>query len=138
MSTRINVSGLSYFCTDDKLREAFIPFGTVVLAQVVRDEWGHSLGLGIVQMACAEDVERVFNQHQFFKVYGSRVDLWEPAEPEGPQAERMVAHSLRKMRAVQAGQDTGDKMSQKTAHPLASLMRRFIQPLVSFSRTTKH
>jgi hypothetical protein len=50
MSTRIHVSGLSYFCTDDKLRQAFIPFGTVVVAQVVRDEWGHSLGLGIIQM----------------------------------------------------------------------------------------
>ena len=46
MGTRIHVSGLSYFCTDDKLRQAFTPFGTVVLAQVVRDEWGHSLGLG--------------------------------------------------------------------------------------------
>ncbi len=40
MSARIHVSGLSYFCTDDKLRQAFIPFGTVVLAQVLRDEWG--------------------------------------------------------------------------------------------------
>ena len=48
MGTRIHVSGLSYFCTDDKLRQAFTPFGTVVLAQVVRDEWGHSLGLGII------------------------------------------------------------------------------------------
>ena len=38
MHTRIHVSGLSYFCNDDKLRQAFIPFGTVVLAQVVRDE----------------------------------------------------------------------------------------------------
>jgi hypothetical protein len=38
MNTRIHVSGLSYFCTDDKLRQAFTPFGTVVLAQVMRDE----------------------------------------------------------------------------------------------------
>ncbi len=38
----VNISKvwLSYFCTDDKLRQAFIPFGTVVLAQVLRDEWG--------------------------------------------------------------------------------------------------
>jgi len=27
MSTRIHVSGLSYFCTDNKLRQAFIPCG---------------------------------------------------------------------------------------------------------------
>ena len=82
MSTHIHVNGLSYFCTDDQLRQAFIPFGTVVLAQVLRDEWGHSLGLGIVHMARSEDVERVFNERQRFEVLGSRVDLWEPAEPE--------------------------------------------------------
>ena len=38
MSTKIHVSGLSYFCTDDTLRQAFIPFGTVVFAQILRDE----------------------------------------------------------------------------------------------------
>ena len=103
MSTHIHVSGLSYFCTDDMLRQAFTPFGTVVLAQVLRDEWGHSLGLGIIHMAHSEDLERVFNARQRFEVAGSRVDLWEPAELEGPQAERMVAYNLRETRAVQAG-----------------------------------
>src|SRR5580765_4226828 len=95
MSTKIHVGGLSYFCTDDMLRQAFIPFGTVVLAQVLRDECGHSLGLGVVHMARSEDVERVFNQHQRFEVSGSRVDLWEPAEPEDTQAERIVVYDLR-------------------------------------------
>jgi len=137
MSTHIHVNGLSYFCTDDQLRQAFTPFGTVVLAQVLRDEWGHSLGLGVVHMACSEDVERVFNEHQRFEISGSRVDLWEPAEPEGPQAERMVAYNLREMRAGQAGQDTGHEKSQKALQPLAALMRRLIQPLVSSSRTAK-
>jgi RNA recognition motif-containing protein len=94
MSTRIHVSGLSYFCTDDKLRQAFIPFGTVVLAQVVRDQWGHSLGVGIVHMACSEDVERVFNEHQRFEISGSQVDLWEAAEPEDSPTERKVAFGL--------------------------------------------
>lgn len=76
MGTHIHVSGLSYFCTDAKLRQAFIPFGTVLLAQVLRDECGHALGLGIVHMARCEDVERVFNAHQHFEISGSRVDLW--------------------------------------------------------------
>jgi RNA recognition motif-containing protein len=138
MGTHIHVSGLSYFCTDDKLREAFIPFGTVVLAQVLRDERGHSLGLGIVHMASSEEVERVFNAHQRFEVSGSRVDLWEPAEPEDPQAERMVAYSLREMQAVRVGQDRGDEMSQKARQPLGAFIRRLIQPLVSSSRTTRH
>ena len=85
MSTHIHVSGLSYFCTDEKLRQAFVPFGTVVLAQVLRDEYGHSLGVGVVHMARSEDVSRVFNADQRFEVSGSRVDLWEPAEPETGQ-----------------------------------------------------
>jgi len=84
MSTHIHVSGLSYFCTDEQLRQAFTPFGMVVHAQILRDEWGHSLGLGVVHMACSEDVERVFNEHQRFELSGSRVDLWEPAEPGDP------------------------------------------------------
>jgi RNA recognition motif-containing protein len=137
MNTHIHVSGLSYFCTDDKLRQAFIPFGTVVLAQVVRDEWGHSLGLGIVHMSCPEDVERVFNVHQYFEVSGSRVDLWEPTEPDDPQAEREVVIHPRETRAVQTGQDAGYEESQKTLRPLAVSLRRLVQPLVSSAGSAK-
>jgi hypothetical protein len=138
MNTRIHISGLSYFCTDDKLRQAFVPFGTVVLAQVLRDEWGHSLGLGIVHMARPEDVERVFNEHQHFEVSGSRVDLWEPAEPEDTQAERNVVYDLRDRSKAQTGQDTGHEKSDKALRPLAMFWRRLVQPLVHSSRTAKH
>ena len=138
MSSHIHVSGLSYFCTDDKLRQAFTPFGTVVVAQVLRDEWGHSLGLGIVHMACSEDVQRVFNEHQRFEVSGSRVDLWEPAEPEDTQAERIVVYDLRDQSAAQTGQDTGREKSQKATRPLAVFWRRLVQPLVDSSWTAKH
>lgn len=138
MNTHIHVSGLSYFCTDDKLRQAFAPFGTVVLAQVLRDEWGHSLGLGIVHMACPEDVERVFNEHQHFEVSGSRVDIWEPAEPEDTQAERIVTYDLRDRSEGQTGQDTGHEKSEQALRPLAMLWRRLVQPLVHSSRTAKH
>lgn len=135
MSTHIHVSGLSYFCTDDELREAFSPFGVVVLAKVVRDEWGHSLGLGVVHMASSEEVERVFNARQLFEVSGSRVDLWEPAEPGDFQGERFGADDLRDTRAAQTGQDTGHEKSQTALHPVAMLMRRLIHSLVPFSRT---
>ena len=85
-------TGCPIFSADDMLRHAFIPFGTVVLAQVLRDESGHSLGLGVVHMASSEDVARVFNEHHRFEVSGSNVDLWEPAEPpqESP-GERTMA-----------------------------------------------
>ncbi len=137
MSTHIHVSGLSYFCTDDMLRQAFTPFGTVVVAQVLRDECGHALGTGIVHMARSEDVERVFNAHQRFEVAGSRVDLWEPAEPGDPQAERIVAYNPRELRVGQADQDTRHEKGQTALRPMTVLMRRFVHPRVPSSRTGK-
>ena len=137
MGTRIHVSGLSYFCTDDTLRQAFTPFGAVVLAQVVRDECGHSLGTGVVHMARSEDVERVFNEHQRFEVSGSRVDLWEPAEPEDAQRDRTVAYDLRDARAAQTGQDWGYEKNRMALKPLAVLWRRLVQPLVRSFQTAK-
>ena len=137
MNTHIHVSGLSYFCTDDKLRQAFIPFGMVVLAQVLRDECGHSLGLGVVHMASSEDVERVFNAHQRFEVSGNRVDLWEPAESDS-RGERIVAYGLRDRRGARADQNMGDEKSQNALQPLAGFMRRLLYSLVPSSRTVGH
>ena len=133
MSTHIHVSGLSYFCTDDTLRQAFIPFGTVVLAQVLRDECGHSLGLGVVHMARSADVTRVFDAQQRFEVAGSRVDLWEPAEPEDPHA-----YNLREMSAARTGQDMGHKKSQKPRKPLTVRRPGLIQNQAPSSKTVKH
>jgi RNA recognition motif-containing protein len=138
MSTKIHVGGLSYFCTDDTLRQAFIPFGTVVLAQVLRDECGHSLGLGVVHMARSEDVERVFNEHQRFEVSGSRVDLWEPAEPEDSPGERIMAFTLRETPAAQTGQDMGHKKNQKALNPLTVRRLGLIRNQGSSSQKVKH
>lgn len=137
MNTHIHISGLSYFCTDAQLRQAFTPFGTVVLAQVVRDECGHSLGLGIVHMSCPEDVERVFDVHQYFEVSGSRVDLWEPTEPNDPQAERIVVNQPPETLALKTDQDAGNEESQKTLKPIAVFLRRLVQPLVSSAGSGK-
>jgi hypothetical protein len=138
MGTRIHVSGLSYFCTDAILRQAFTPFGVVVVAQVLRDECGHALGTGVVHMARSEDVERVFNEHQRFEISGSRVDLWEPAEPEDTQAERIVVYDRRDRSEALTGQDTGPEKIQKAPRPLTMFWRRLVQPLVHSSRTDKH
>lgn len=137
MGTHIHLSGLSYFCTEDQLRQAFTPFGTVVLAQVLRDEWGHSLGLGVVHMARPEEVERVFNEHQRFEISGSRVDLWEPAEPDDHQAERLVVYNLRDTSAAQTGQDMGHEKIRKALRPLTMFWRRLVQPQGHSSRTAK-
>jgi hypothetical protein len=89
-------------------------------------------------MACSEDVERVFNEHQRFEVSGSRVDLWEPAEPEDSPGKQIVTCNLRDTRAAPTGQDTEHEKSQQALPPLVALMRRFIQPLVSSSQKVKH
>lgn len=138
MGTHIHVSGLSYFCTDDKLRQAFIPFGTVLLAQVLRDECGHALGLGIVHMARCEDVERVFNAHQLFEISGSRMDLWEPADPKTHQSERKAAHDLRSVRGTLTGQPTGQKPIRSDFQRLAVLRHRLLQSLSLSSRIVEH
>jgi hypothetical protein len=62
-------------------------------------------------MARSEDVERVFNEHKRFEVAGSRVHLWEPAEPEHPQGRRTVVYDLRGTQTAQTGQEqeTGEE-----------------------------
>ena len=100
---------------------------------MLRDECGHSLGLGVVHMARSEEVERVFNEHQRFEVSGSRVDLWEPAEPEDPHA-----YNLREMSAAQTGQDMGHEKSQKTLKPLTVRRPGLIRNQAPSSRTVKH
>jgi RNA recognition motif-containing protein len=81
MASSIHISGFPFSFTNGQLRHIFLPFGTVKLAQVLRDANGHSLGLGIVQMSCPEEVEHIFSAQQLFEVEGTHLDIWEPAHP---------------------------------------------------------
>lgn len=82
MTTRIHIGGLPAFCTDAHLRQTFVPFGTVLLAQVLRDPYGNSIGLGIVHMSCPEEVEKIFSAQQKFEIAGAHVDIWEPPDSD--------------------------------------------------------
>jgi RNA recognition motif-containing protein len=42
MASRINISGLPFSFTNAQLRRIFVPFGTVELAQVLRDAYGRA------------------------------------------------------------------------------------------------
>ena len=89
-------------------------------------------------MSRSEDVQRVFNEHQRFEISGSRVDLWEPAEPEDPQAERKVGYDLRDTRAEQIGQATGQEKIQHAFQRMAVFGHRAAQTLLPTFWTVKH
>jgi len=109
-----------------------------VLAQVLRDEHGHSLGLGIVHMVCSEDVDRVFNNHQRFAVSGSHVDLWEPAQAEDSPGERVMAFTLRETPAAQTGQDAACEKNQKAFNAMTVRRLGLIRNQRPSSETVKH
>ena len=83
MASRINISGRPFSFTNAQLRLIFVPFGTVELAQVLRDAHGHSRGLGVVQMSCPEEVAHIFSAQQLFEVKGEHLAIWEPPDPIG-------------------------------------------------------
>jgi RNA recognition motif-containing protein len=80
MASRIHISGLPFAFSNAQLRQIFVPFGTVELAQVLKDACGHSLGLGVVQMSCPEEVDHIFSAQQLFEVAGKHLDIWEPPD----------------------------------------------------------
>jgi RNA recognition motif-containing protein len=82
MASRIYVNGLPVAFTNAQLRHIFVPFGTVEFAQVLKDASGHSLGLGVVQMSCPEEVEQVFSAQQLFEIAGKHLDIWESPEQD--------------------------------------------------------
>ncbi|KAL9455488.1 hypothetical protein AB3S75_010834 [Citrus x aurantiifolia] len=58
-SPRLFVSGLSRLTTDEKLKEAFAPFGQLVYSKVITDRaTGRSKGFGFVSYTSIEEAER--------------------------------------------------------------------------------
>jgi RNA recognition motif-containing protein len=56
MSKNLYVGNLPFQATEEDLREAFAPYGTVTAAQVITDrETGRSRGFGFVEMADGAD-----------------------------------------------------------------------------------
>lgn len=89
-------------------------------------------------MARSEDVERVFNEHQRFEVSGSRVDLWEPSEPEDSPGERVMAFTLRETPAAQTGRDARQEKNQKALNPVTVRRLGLIRNQGSSSQKAKH
>ncbi|PSS23746.1 Glycine-rich RNA-binding protein [Actinidia chinensis var. chinensis] len=86
-TSKLFVSGLSRLTTDDKLREAFSPFGQLLDAKVVMDRVsGRSKGFAFVTYATIEEAEQARKEMnaKFLDGWVIFVDPAKPREPRPP------------------------------------------------------
>ncbi len=86
MSNRLYIGNLPYTTTEDELREAFEPFGTVVSSRIITDrETGRSRGFGFVEMSTDEEANKALSGMNG-AAFGGRtlkVDLARPRDERG-------------------------------------------------------
>jgi len=75
---RLHVKGLPPEVTDEHLRVLFAQFGPVMSAMIVRNLEGQSLGLGMVEMRYAEDVQEILTSPDRLTIGGKRPHIWKP------------------------------------------------------------
>lgn len=82
---RLFISGLSRLTTNEKLKEAFSPFGNLIDAKVVTDrESGRSKGFGFISYATVEEAERA-REGMNAKFLDGWVIFVDPANPRRQQ-----------------------------------------------------
>ncbi|OVA03527.1 RNA recognition motif domain [Macleaya cordata] len=84
---KLFVSGLSRLTTDEKLKEAFSPFGQLLEAKVITDRAsGRSKGFGFVRYATIEEAEKAKEgmNAKFLDGWVIFVDPAKPREPKPP------------------------------------------------------
>ncbi|XP_008241409.1 PREDICTED: glycine-rich RNA-binding protein 6, mitochondrial [Prunus mume] len=84
-SPKLFISGLSRLTTDEKLQEAFSPFGQIVDARVVIDRAsGRSKGFGFITYTSIEEAEQA-RQGMNAKFLDGWVIFVDPAKPREPR-----------------------------------------------------
>ncbi|KAF8043172.1 hypothetical protein BT93_A1497 [Corymbia citriodora subsp. variegata] len=82
---KLFVSGLSRITTDDKLQEAFAPFGKLVEAKIITDRMsGRSKGFGFVTYETIEEAEKA-REGMNAKFLDGWVIFVDPAKPREPR-----------------------------------------------------
>ncbi|XP_010260092.1 PREDICTED: glycine-rich RNA-binding protein 6, mitochondrial [Nelumbo nucifera] len=82
---KLFISGLSRLTTDEKLKEAFSPFGHLLEAKVIADRVsGRSKGFGFVTYATIEDAEKA-REGMNAKFLDGWVIFVDPAKPREPR-----------------------------------------------------
>ncbi|XP_034692789.1 organelle RRM domain-containing protein 2, mitochondrial [Vitis riparia] len=84
-SPKLFVSGLSRLTTDEKLKEAFSPFGQLLEAKVITDRVsGRSKGFGFVTYTTLEEAEKA-REGMNAKFLDGWVIFVDPAKPREPR-----------------------------------------------------
>ncbi|KAG2690475.1 hypothetical protein I3760_09G188500 [Carya illinoinensis] len=84
-SPKLFISGLSRLTTDEKLKEAFSPFGQLLDAKVIADRaTGRSKGFGFVTYASIEEAEKA-REGMNAKFLDGWVIFVDPAKPREPR-----------------------------------------------------
>jgi RNA recognition motif-containing protein len=85
-NTRIFVGSLSFQATEDDLKAAFAPFGTVVSVFIPVDKMtGRKRGFGFVEMSSAAEAEKAIAEMNGKEIVGRPVAL-NAAQPKAPRA----------------------------------------------------
>ncbi|XP_062166790.1 organelle RRM domain-containing protein 2, mitochondrial [Alnus glutinosa] len=80
-SPKLFISGLSRLTSDEKLKEAFSPFGQIVDAKVVTDRaTGRSKGFGFVTYTSIEEADKA-REGMYAKMLDGWVIFVDPAKP---------------------------------------------------------
>jgi len=70
MGIRLFIDGIPYFFTDQQLKELFIPYGTVLSAEVAHDPRGRPLQFGYVEMAAPHEGNMAIQQLHRSRFHG--------------------------------------------------------------------
>src|SRR6266542_2534751 len=104
MATKLFVAGLPYSTSSERLRETFVPFGSVESASVVTDrDTGRSRGFGFVEMATAEEAK-------------AAVGALNGTELDARRIRRSTHEDELRLRASPFTEDAGRAVSPDRAH----------------------
>ena len=76
---KLHVTSLPPNTTEQDLRHVFERIGSVLHAKVVNDRNGNCV-VGVVEMACSEDVEEILTSTDRISIGGRRPNIWKATE----------------------------------------------------------
>ena len=83
MNKKLYVGNLLYELTDDQLKDAFAPVGTVVSASIIRyRDSGRSKGFGFVEMSTEEEAQKAIDTMNGQDFQGRKLVVSEARPPQ--------------------------------------------------------